>query len=192
MDRTLKLALASLLFNAAFATYHLASGLVMRSWWILTLGIYYLLLSVVRFAVLRSRSNENFLTKLTGWMLIVLSVPLAGTVILAVVKDRGHELPMIVMIAMATYAFTKITLATVKRIQSRHSTSQTLIALRSISFADAFVSIFALQRSMLVSFEGMNETQIVIMNASLGSAVCVTVFFLGIHLLLSPKYRFHP
>lgn len=192
MDRTLKLALASLLFNAAFATYHLASGLVMRSWWILTLGIYYLILSVVRFAVLRSRSDGRFLTKFTGWMLIVLSVPLAGTVILAVVKDRGHELPMIVMIAMATYAFTKITLATVKRIQSRHSTSQPLIALRSISFADAFVSIFALQRSMLVSFEGMSETQIVIMNASLGSAVCVTVFFLGIHLLLSPKYRFHP
>ena len=191
MDRTLKLALASLLFNAAFATYHLASGLIMRSWWILTLGIYYLILSVVRFAVLRSRSDGHFLTKFTGWMLIVLSVPLAGTVILAVVKDRGHKLPMIVMIAMATYAFTKITLATVKRIQSRHSTSQTLIALRSISFADAFVSIFALQRSMLVSFEGMNETQIVIMNASLGSAVCITVFCLGIHLLLSPKYRFY-
>ena len=84
---------------------------------------------------------------------------------------------------MATYAFTKITLATIKLVKARRSTSATLITLRNISFADAFVSIFALQRSMLVSFEGMSETEIVIMNASLGSAVCAIVFLLGLNLV---------
>ena len=90
---------------------------------------------------------------------------------------------MIVMIAMAAYTFTKITLATIKLIKARCSTSATLIALRNISFADAFVSIFALQRSMLASFEGMTEAEIAIMNATLGSAVCVIVFLLGLHLV---------
>lgn len=179
MDRPLKLALTSLLFNAVFATYHLVLGLVTSSWWLLTLGVYYLILSVVRFVVLRAKSKALFITKFTGWMLMILSVPLAGTVILAVVRDRGRELHMIVMIALAAYAFTKITLATIKFIKARRSTSATLIALRNISFADAFVSIFALQRSMLVSFDGMTETEIVIMNATFGSAVCVIVFFLG-------------
>ena len=189
MDRTLKFVLASLVFNMAFATYHLIMGLATSSWWLLTLGSYYLVLSVVRFVVLRSKSKERFIAKFTGWMLILLSIPLAGTVILSVVQDRGHEHHMIVMIAIAAYAFTKITLATIKLIKARRSTSVTLITLRNISFADAFVSIFALQRSMLVSFEGMRESEIVIMNAALGSAVCIACFLLGLLLLLNKQCK---
>ena len=190
MDRTLKLSLGSLAFNIAFATYYLVMGLVTNSWWLLTLGSYYLVLSLVRFMVLRSKSKERFIAKFTGWMLILLSIPLVGTVILSVVRDRGHERHMIVMIALAAYAFTKITLATIKLIKARRSSSATLITLRNISFADAFVSIFALQRSMLVSFEGMTETEIVIMNATLGSAVCVIVFLLGLNLVRNRKILF--
>ena len=190
MNRKLNLALASLAFNIAFAIYHLVLGLVTSSWWLLTLGSYYLGLSIVRFMVLRSKSKDRFITKFTGWMLIILSIPLAGTVILSVIRDRGHELHMIVMIAMAAYAFAKITLATIKLIKSRRSTAARVITLRNISFADAFVSIFALQRSMLVSFEGMSEAEIVIMNAVLGSAVCVIVVLLGIDLLKSKKVLF--
>ena len=191
MDRTLKIALASLAFNIVFATYHLIMGFVTSSWWLLTLGSYYLVLSVVRFVVLRIKSKERFIAKFTGWMLILLSIPLAGTVILSVVRDRGHERHMIVMIAIAAYAFTKITLATIQLIKAHRSTSATLITLRNISFADAFVSIFALQRSMLVSFEGMTEAEIAIMNAHLGAAVSVIVFLMGVNLLRRKKILFH-
>ena len=189
MDRTLKFALASLVFNIAFATYHLVMGLVTSSWWLLTLGSYYLILSTVRFAVLRSKSKERFIAKFTGWMLMLLSIPLVGTVILSVLRDRGHKLHMIVMIAMAAYAFTKITLAIIKFIKARRSKSAILLTLRNISLADAFVSIFALQRSMLVSFEGMSEAEIVIMNAALGSAVCIACFVLGLLLLLNRQCK---
>ena len=185
MNNTIKLAIASLSFNAAFAIYHLVLGFITSSWWLLTLGAYYLILSVVRFVVICLKSKECSAKKLAGWMLMILSVPLIGTVILSVIRDRGHELHMIVMIAMATYAFTKITLATVNLIRSRRSTSAVLVTLRSISFADAFVSIFALQRSMLVSFKGMTDTEILIMNISLGSAVCMIVFLLGLFLVIN-------
>ena len=40
---------------------------------------------------------------------------------------------------------------------------------------------------MLVSFEGMREWEIVIMNAVLGSAVCVVVLLLGINLLRNKR-----
>ena len=142
-----------------------------------------MILSIVRFAVLCCKQEEIFITKFVGWMLITLSIPLSGIVALSVVRDRGRELHMVVMIAMAAYAFTRITLATIKLIRARQSTSAALLTLRNISFADAFVSIFALQRSMLVSFKGMGETEIVIMNAALGSATCVLTFLLGLNLL---------
>ena len=191
MDKTLKFALFSLIFNVAFGAYHFVFGIVSGSWWLLTLGSYYLILSIIRFAAQRTKSKEWDITKFTGWMLMALSLPLVGTVILSVVRDRGHEFHMIVMIAMATYAFTKVTLATINLAKSRRSTSGALIALRNISFADAFVSIFALQRSMLVSFEGMTEGEIVIMNAALGSVVCVIVFLLGLNLVRSKKILFN-
>lgn len=185
MDSALKPALAGMLFNAAFAIYHLVSGFFTESWWLLTLGAYYLILSIVRFAVLSFKSRERFITGFTGWMLMILAVTLAGTVILSVTEDRGHHLHMIIMIAMAAYAFTKITLATINLIKTRRSTSAPVLAIRSISFSEAFASIFALQRSMLVSFEGMSEGEIIIMNAVFGSAVCVVVFLLGLKLVTS-------
>ena len=190
MNKSLKIAILSLAANTAFAAYYLISGALTSSWWLLTLGSYYLILSLLRFTVLQSKRKEHFIVKFTGWMLIALSIPLVGTVLLSVLRDRGHELHMIIMIAMAAYAFTKITLATVNVVKARRTSSVILITLRNISFADAFVSIFALQRSMLVSFEGMTETEIIIMNATLGSAVCVIVLLLGINLLKNKKMLF--
>jgi divalent metal cation (Fe/Co/Zn/Cd) transporter len=183
MDRTLKLALASLMFNMAYSAYHITFGVTTRSWWFFSVGIYYAILSIIRFTVLRHKRNECFLVRFTGIMLMVLSFSLVGTVILAFVKDRGTVFHLIAMLALAVYAFTKITLATIKWIKARKSTSVKMLALRNISFADAFVSIFSLQRSMLVSFEGMSEIEIRIMNAATGSAVCVIVFLLGLNLV---------
>ncbi|MBR5188144.1 MAG: hypothetical protein IKW18_06695 [Clostridia bacterium] len=187
MDRTYKAALFSLIMNMAFSLYYLVFGTIQNSWWLLTLGSYYLLLSIVRFVVLQAKSRERFVAEFTGWMLIILSIPLVGTVILSAVHNRGQKFHIIVMIAIATYTFSKITIAAINLIKSCRSTSWVLKTLRNISFADAFVSVFALQRSMLVSFEGMHETEIVKMNAVLGSAVCLIVCSLGLNLIRKRK-----
>ena len=183
MDRTRKLALANLLFNMVYSAYHIIFGVTTHSWWFFTIGIYYAILSIVRFVVLRHKGKKHFVIRFTGIMLMALSLSLVGTVILAFAKDRGIEFHLIVMLAIAVYAFTKITLATIKWIKARKSKSAELITLRNISFADAFVSIFSLQRSMLVSFEGMTEIEIRIMNVATGSAVCIIVFLLGLNLV---------
>ena len=183
MDKTLKLPLFSLLFNMVYSAYHIIFGITTHSWWFFTIGIYYAILSIVRFVVLQHKREKHFVIQFTGIMLMVLSLSLVGTVILAFVKDRGMVFHLIVMLAIAVYAFTKITLATIKWIKARKSKSVKLITLRNISFADAFVSIFSLQRSMLVSFEGMSEIEIRIMNVATGSAVCIIVFLLGLNLV---------
>ncbi len=183
MDRTLKLALVSLVFNMVYSAYHIILGITTHSWWLFTIGIYYAILSIVRFVVLKHKGKKHFIIRFTGIMLMLLSISLVGTVILAFVKDRGIEFHLIVMLAIAVYAFTKITLATIKWIKARKSKSAKLITLRNISFANAFVSIFSLQRSMLVSFEGMSEIEIRIMNVATGSAVCIIIFLLGLNLM---------
>ena len=190
MDRTLKTATVSLIFNVSYSAYYIVFGAITSSWWLLTVGVYYCTLSALRFVLIRVKKNGHILTKLAGWMLMALSLPLVGTVILSLARDRGQKFHIIVMIAVATYAFTKITLATVKLIKSRHSKSEKTVALRNISFADGFVSIFSLQRSMLVSFEGMTESEILLMNALTGTGVCVIVFLLGLNLVIKKKVFF--
>ena len=187
MDKTLKLSILSLVFNMSYSAYHIAFGVFSRSWWLFTVGIYYAILSVIRFSVLVIRKRLWLVTRLTGVMLMFMSLPLAGTVILAVVKDRGTVFHEIVMIAIAVYAFTKITLATVNLIKARRASSVKLITLRNVSFASACVSIFALQRSMLVSFGEMAESDIRIMNIATGTGVCIVVFLLGLNLVLRKK-----
>lgn len=191
MDRVLKFSLFSLLLNAIFSAYHVIFGITTHSWWMFTIGIYYAILSVVRFVVFQTKKHNGFVTKFSGVMLMLLSLPLVGTVILAVIHDRGIEMHRIVMIAMAAYSFTKITLAIINLVNSRKSTSVKFIALRSISLSDACVSIFALQRSMLVSFDGMSEPEIRIMNVATGSAVCIIVFLFGLNLTKSKKAIFN-
>lgn len=190
MDRTVKIPLFSLLLNIIFAAYHIAFGVITHSWWLFTLGIYYAILSIVRFVALHIKEQNNYVTKFTGFMLMLLSLPLAGTVILAVIRDRGIVMHEIVMISMALYSFTKITLAVINLIKARKSTSAKLVTLRNIALSDACVSIFALQRSMLVSFGDMSEIDICIFNAVLGAAVCVIVFLLGLNLVRNNKILF--
>ena len=191
MDKVVKLALISLLFNIVFATYHIVLGIITHSWWLLTVGIYYAILSIVRFAVLQTKKQNKFITKFTGIMLMLLSLPLVGTVILSVIRDRGMVMHEIVMIAMAAYSFTKITLAIINLIKARKSSSAKLVTLRNISLSDTCVSIFSLQRSMLVSFGEMSETDILIFNALTGSLVCVIVFMLGLNLVKNKKILFN-
>lgn len=182
MNRALRIAFFSLIFDTAYSAYHVIVGLWSASWWLFTVGVYYAILSVLRFAVLRSRKEDGFVADLAGVMLMLLSVPLVGTVILALVQDRGNQLHEIWMIAMAAFAFAKISVATVNLIKARRGASTRMIALRNISFADACVSIFTLQRSMLVSFGEMTAERIRLMNALTGLAVCLVVFLLGLAL----------
>ena len=190
MNNGLKFLLFSVLFNAAFCAYYIIFGIITHSWWSFTVGVYYAILSVTRFIVHQSKENNDLIKNHIGVMLMLLSLPLVGTVILAVVRDRGIIMHMIVMISMAAYFFTKITLAIINLIKVRKSDSAKLVSLRNVSLSHACVSIFALQRSMLVSFGDMPQNDIRIFNAVMGAAVCVIVFLLGQNLVKNKKTLF--
>ncbi len=192
MNNVYKTAMLSLLINIIYGIYNIIVGVIMPSWWFLTAGTYYLILSILRYFILRAKKNSinNFLKPFAGIMLMVLSVPLSGMVILASVKDRGTDFHEIIMITIALYTFTKLTLAIINLVKSKRNTPERVKVLRNISFADAFVAIFSLQRSMLVSFAGMPAKDIRIMNIATGSAVCVIIFLLGLNIVL--KIRLKP
>lgn len=180
----------SLAFNLAYAVYNFVLGFISHSWWFVTLGAYFVVLSVMRFAVLRIKrksETEIFAKKFTGFCFLFLSVCLVGTVILSAVTNRGVKYNEIVMITIAVYTFTKVVLGIVNLVKSKKYSSPAFKTLRNISFADALVSVFSLQRSMLVTFEGMGESDVILFNILTGSGVCVAVLVLGINLIGGKK-----
>jgi hypothetical protein len=179
----------SLLCNLSYAVSNCVIGFSMSSWWFITISAYYAVLTTTRFSILqikrKAKGNleaEHFAKKITGILLIVLSICIAGDTILSTLKERGSSFHKIIMIAIATYTFTKITIAIIGMVKSKQSLSAVTKALRNISLADACVSIYSMQRSMLVSFPGMEPAEIQLLNILTGTAVWITVLLLGINL----------
>lgn len=184
-------AFISLVINITYGLGNSLVGFVTYSWWFLTVSAYYIILSIMRFALVMSEkrskteNTENgvFVKRFSGAMLLCMSVVLVGTVLLTVKNDIGIKYHEIIMITIATYTFTKLVFAILNLCKSKKLNLPIIKALRNISLADAAVSIFSLQRSMLTSFEGMEIADIRLFNALTGTAVCIIVLVLGINLL---------
>ena len=180
----------SLAFNVLYALGNCIIGFLTHSWWFITVGAYYTVLTVTRYSVLQIKRKANgnydtefFARRITGALLVVLSFCIVGVNIMSAVKDRGTAFHEIVMITIATYTFTKITIAIIGMVKAKRSVSPVLKTLRNISLADACVSIYTMQRSMLVSFPGMEMTEILLLNIFTGTVVWIIVLFLGINLI---------
>jgi hypothetical protein len=179
-----------LLCNFLYALGNSAIGFLSHSWWFITVGAYYAVLAVARFSVLQVRRKargdldiELFARRITGILLVVLSTCIVGVNILSALKERGTAHHEIIMITIATYTFTKITIAIIGMVKVKHTASPVFKTLRNISLADACVSIYTMQRSMLQSFPGLKPAEIQIFNIFTGTAVWIIVLFLGINLI---------
>ena len=53
------LTVLSLAFNLAYAVYNCVLGFVSHSWWFITLCVYYVVLGVMRFAVLQIKKKSE-------------------------------------------------------------------------------------------------------------------------------------
>lgn len=192
MNRRINTAGIGFCTNALYGIYTGVLGIIGHSWWFVALAAYYIVLAAARFAVMLSLKNpqdesDRFVTRFIGAMCIFLAVTMAGTTFLAFQNDRGVHHHEIIMISMAVYAFAKITLAIIGIARDSKNERPAKKCLRNLSLVDAAVSVFALQRSMLVSFEGMSAANIQLMNALTGTAVYLLIALLGINLIGGKK-----
>lgn len=180
----------SLALNFSYGVGNCILGFLTHSWWFITVGAYYAVLTATRFSVLQIKrraggdyETELFARRITGILLVALSFCIVGVNILSALKERGTAFHEIVMIAIATYTFAKIIVAIIGIGKAKHTPSPAKTALRNIALADACVSICTMQRSMLLSFPGMEAGNIRIFNILTGTAVWMIVLLLGINLI---------
>ena len=177
--------------NLIFTVYNIVLGIASHSRWFLAVGLYYMVLSTMRIGVMgfsfKIRKDGEFVMRFTGIMIFILSFVLTGIVYMTINRFGAIKYPEITMITIALFTFIKLTLATVELIKSRKHPNAYMLTIRSISFADAFVSIYSLQRSMLVSFGKMEASDILIFNILAGIGVCVITVGIGVYLMVGKE-----
>lgn len=136
-----------------------------------------------------SNDIEYFVMKLCGVLLILLNFVLAGAINISLSQNIATKYGEIVMVTIATYTFSKITMTVIKAVKQRKNPSPLLSVIRSISYAEVAAFVLTLQRSMLVSFGKMNDTDIHTMNTLTGSVVCLFILILGISLIIKGPKR---
>lgn len=178
-----------LTLNTAYTLWNCAWGVALHSWWFVTLGCCCAVTTAARMSVLyirRSAKNdpqkERITGRTTGILLLTLAFCMIGINVLSGIEDRGTVFSEITMITIAVYTLTKVTFAIIGLARARRDPSQAVRSLRSLSFAEAFCSVYTLQRSMLVSFPGMLPEDIRLMNLLTGTAVWLLLMLMGLHL----------
>lgn len=186
---------AGFVLNLLYALYHGVLGVAGLSLWFLTMCAYYTVLGVTRFSAVLceykngSEETEFFVMKLTGLMLILLSLVLSGVNYVSLSGGIAAKYGEILMITIATYTFYKITMAAIRAVRQRKNPSPLLAVIRSIGYAEVAASVLTLQRSMLVSFGAMDHAKAHTMNMLTGAAVCLFVLALGVSLIRRGRRR---
>ncbi len=175
------------IINLVFAIYNCVLGIASYSWWFISVGAYYIILSSMRITIIafssKDRKNERFIMRFSGIMIFLLSVVLCGIVYMTINQFGAIKYHEIAMITIALYAFIKLTLAIYEFAKLKKNHKPYIKTLRSISFMDSIVSIYSLQRSMLVSFEGMSTENIIIFNTISGVGMCLITICIGLNLI---------
>ena len=183
--RVITKAVYALIFNFIFAFYYGILGILTSSIIFIASAGYYFLLSSMRFsAVLLDRKgkkqNDSLIASVIGVMLIVLSVIFHIMVIFSIKYKTAEMYGTITMIAIATFTFSKITMAIITAAKHKGEHSKLYKAINAIRYSEVAVSLLTMQQSMLVSFEGTDERASVILNACTGAGVCFFILILGI------------
>lgn len=181
------------LLNLLYALYHGMLGVIGMSVWFITMCAYYTVLGTMRLsAVLCERrggaaasdDTEYFVMKLSGVLLVLLSLVLAAVNYISLSQNITAKYGEITMITIAAYTFYKITMAVIRAVRQRKNPSPLLAVIRTISYAEVAASVLTLQRSMLVSFGAIDSAKVRLMNALTGAGICLFVLMLGIFMTI--------
>lgn len=181
----------SLLINLVYSALKLASGIIYSSLWLGAVAVYYILLSLLRFILLRymktGKGQRNILQeykryRLCGMIMLVLNLSLTGIVFQMVWQNKSYSYPGILIFVAATYTFYTVIVSIIDLIKYRKYKSPVLSAAKAIRFAAALVSLLSLETAMLVQF-GDDENYRRLMTALTGSGVCIIVLGMSIYML---------
>lgn len=183
-----------LFVNLLYVALYIFSGIFSEfSAWSATMAAYYILLSVMRLALVRyvhqKEIGENIMAefrryRFCGILLAVMNLALMTMVFYMVYQNEGPDYSGILIYAMAAYTFYITIVAIVNVIRFRKRGSPILSAAKAISLTAALVSMLSLETAMLGAFGGTEPELRRTMTLSFGGAICMLVFGMAVYMIV--------
>ena len=151
----------SLGINLLYVAVNVLSWYLYQSWWFVCLAVYYVILSVMRFLLVRYASLKDIGTDRQGelnramvcsFIMLLLNFFLSGAVLMVVYQNRGYEYHGVLIYVMALYTFYTATHAIISLIKYRKMESPVMTTAKMISMAAALVSMLNLETAMFAQF----------------------------------------
>ncbi len=185
----------TMIWNVLYAVLQLGMGFRHRSFWFISLAVYYISLAVMRFFLVnhtsRYKAGEKMLSELRkyracGVIFLGMNLALSLMIFFMVYWNRTFHHHEITTIALAAYTFTSLTVAVVNIVRYRKYNSPVYTASKSISLAAACVSMLTLESTMLTTFgeETMNLAGRRAFLGISGGAISVFIIAMAIYMIV--------
>lgn len=182
--------------NLAYAVFKLVTGILYDSVWLGSVAIYYFVLCIIRFTLIKYDRKINSMKKnhdryqwksykICGILMLCLNLIISGMVFMMVYQNKGYLYPGFVFYASAVYTLYRLTIAVMKLIRFRKGNNPLLSAATALDFTIALMAMFALQTALFASFgTGIAENIRMTMNALTGGTVCVVIICISMYMTI--------
>jgi len=184
----------SLVINLAYVATNAISGIVYRTYWFGIFAVYYGVIAIMRFLLVRFISRhpigEDHLgelrrARLCAYILLTLNLALSGAVLMMVFFDRGFHYQGVLIYVIALYTFYTITSAIIDMVKYRKYKSPIMSITKVIKMTSALFSMLFLETAMLAQFgaETAPEVKRILIMAT-GGGISVAVVAMAVYMIV--------
>ncbi len=198
--RTKMILLPNTMITLIFVMVKLIAGFYYHSIWMMALGIYYLLLLLLRLSLLRRFYSHSIeieqekgirAARVYGVYLLLLDIALNGIVLYSLYQGAEYSYPGYLIYAMAAYTFYAVIMAAIGYAKNHRNSSPVIVALNMVKLTTAMVSLFALETAMLGAFG--EETSVMFRQSMIGATgfvIVAVIFGMALYLIIHFQLEF--
>ena len=184
----------SLGISLLYVGINLWSWYELKSYWFMVLAVYYVIMAVMRFLLVRfvriQKIGTNILgewkrSRICAYILLLINLSLSGAVLMILYQNRGYDYPGIMIYVMALYTFYALTMSIVDIVKYRKMGSPVMSTAKIVSLSAALVSMLNLETAMFAQFgAGLSPENQQIFIILTGAGVSAVVVSLSVMLII--------
>lgn len=183
----------SFVISMLYVGINLWSWRMLQSYWFMVLAVYYVIMAVMRFLLVRyvriQKIGTDILSewkrsRICAYILLLINLSLSGAVLMILYQHRGYDYPGIMIYVMAMYTFYSTIHAIVDIVKYHKLGSPVMSTAKIVSLSGALVSMLNLETAMFAQFGGdMSPGNQRIFIMLTGAGISITVVTLSVILI---------
>ena len=184
----------SFVISMLYVGINLWSWYLLKSYWFMVLAVYYVIMAVMRFLLVRYVRSQTIgadipgewkRSKVCAYILLLINLSLSGAVLMILYQHRGYDYPGIMIYVMALYTFYALTMSIIDIVKCRKMESPVMTTAKIVSLSAALVSMLNLETAMFAQFgASLSPEDQRIFIILTGAGISITVVTLSVLLIV--------